>query len=181
MIKLASRPFIFLRHGETTANAAHIMAGFTDAPLTENGRKQAVEAGRKLPQAISYIATSTLSRAYETAALAVPHIEAERFEDLRERNWGYLEGHPIPEPVPYYEDIREGEDWDTFYTRIIKLINNIILEYENPLFVAHSGMYRALSHYLYGAANGPRIPNATPVFFEPPLDDEGAWTLRRVE
>lgn len=63
---IIARHFYMIRHGETEANAAQIMAGSMDTPLTENGITQAKEAAKIVealnikPQAIVH---SHLSRA----------------------------------------------------------------------------------------------------------------------
>ncbi|MDP2085711.1 MAG: extracellular solute-binding protein [Gemmobacter sp.] len=44
MIPLLHHPFWFLRHGETVANAADVIAGSTDSPLTAQGQQQADQA-----------------------------------------------------------------------------------------------------------------------------------------
>ena len=60
----------FLRHGQTAWNAEKRMQGQTNVPLNDVGRRQAREAGRRLP-AIGVCLTSPLQRARETALLAL--------------------------------------------------------------------------------------------------------------
>ena len=61
----------FTRHGETVWNVENKICGMTDSPLTEKGRAQARELGRKAsgPAAsrIDEILYSPLSRAADTA------------------------------------------------------------------------------------------------------------------
>lgn len=40
----------FARHGETVWNAENKICGMTDSPLTEKGRQQARELGRKVKE-----------------------------------------------------------------------------------------------------------------------------------
>ena len=47
-IALFTRPFYFLRHGETDLNARGIIAGSVDTELTDLGRRQALEAAEAL-------------------------------------------------------------------------------------------------------------------------------------
>ena len=64
-------PFYFLRHGETTWNAAGRTQGQLDAPLSERGRQQALAAAEALKgEPIDSIIASPLSRARDTAEAA---------------------------------------------------------------------------------------------------------------
>ena len=72
--------FYMIRHGETEANAARIMAGSLDSPLTENGRRQAKTAQvivNSLAVKPSVIIHSNLSRARETAQIINEEVVAE--------------------------------------------------------------------------------------------------------
>jgi len=74
--------------------------GATDYPLTDLGREQAREAGRKLRNIpFSRCVSSDLCRAYETAALCIEgrDMKIEAFPALREQNMGDLEGHTLDE------------------------------------------------------------------------------------
>ena len=60
----------FTRHGETVWNVENKICGMTDSPLTEKGRQQARELGRKVKESgvqIDEILYSPLSRAADTA------------------------------------------------------------------------------------------------------------------
>lgn len=64
--------FYFVRHGQTVWNVENKICGCTDSPLTEYGREQARETGRKiLAEGIQAdeILCSPLSRAKDTAQL----------------------------------------------------------------------------------------------------------------
>ena len=55
----------FARHGETVWNVENKICGMTDSPLTEKGRQQARELGRKVKESgvhIDEILYSPLSR-----------------------------------------------------------------------------------------------------------------------
>lgn len=97
--------WVFLRHGESTANAQGFVAGWVDVPLTPVGEAQAVAAGRELAhEPIELVLCSDLGRARHTAALALaawceasgrpaPPLELE--PALRERNIGAWERERI--------------------------------------------------------------------------------------
>ena len=81
-----------IRHAESEGNAGKIVQGSSEYPLTEHGREQAriaSVAARLLDP--SYVASSTLSRAYETAEILFG-VESVRWVDLVERGAGLWEG-----------------------------------------------------------------------------------------
>jgi broad specificity phosphatase PhoE len=90
-----------VRHGETTTNAARLITGTTDAPLTVRGRLQAQDAGRAIAgRAFDVGFESGLSRSRETlvlmtraGGLKIPY--AIKDARLVERSLGELERTPI--------------------------------------------------------------------------------------
>lgn len=63
---------VIFRHGQTPYNKAHLMTGIADVPLTELGQAQAADAGRAIAHLrFDKVFASTLSRAFNTAALAL--------------------------------------------------------------------------------------------------------------
>jgi probable phosphoglycerate mutase len=99
------RQIYLVRHGETewSVNGRH--TGRTDIPLTEVGREQAKDLGRRIgDHPFALILTSPLSRAADTARLS-GFADAERVDDLREWDYGAFEGRKTA-------DIRaEIPDW----------------------------------------------------------------------
>ena len=97
--------WIFLRHGLSTANQDRVLSGWWDVALTEEGRRQAREAGKTLLEArFDRILTSDLVRARETAELLVTEWEAATglaappltiSPPLRERQLGALQGQHL--------------------------------------------------------------------------------------
>jgi probable phosphoglycerate mutase len=82
-----------VRHGETEWARLGRHTGRTDVPLTESGREQAHALGRRLAGAhFGLVLTSPLSRAEETARLAGFEGVAVVESDLREWDYGALEG-----------------------------------------------------------------------------------------
>ncbi len=90
------RSVLVVRHGQSEGNAAQVIAGSVDTPLTELGKQQAAEAAEGLKgKGITRIISSNLSRAKDTAQIiadALGGIEIEAWEDLREFNYGDMEG-----------------------------------------------------------------------------------------
>ncbi len=90
--KSGSLRIYLARHGESEANAAHTIAGWTDAPLTAKGREQAHALAEALKGIrLDAVYSSTLSRSRETAQIAAPGMRAEALPALRERNFGQFE------------------------------------------------------------------------------------------
>ncbi|MGE4314370.1 MAG: 2,3-diphosphoglycerate-dependent phosphoglycerate mutase [Pseudobdellovibrionaceae bacterium] len=100
---------ILMRHGLSQWNLENRFTGFTDVPLTEEGREEARKGGRALAEAglsIDKVYTSTLKRAYTTAELALEasgsaadkvrnadgSFNLTKHDDLRERDYGDLTG-----------------------------------------------------------------------------------------
>ncbi|MDP2494812.1 histidine phosphatase family protein [Shimia thalassica] len=166
--RLPSRSFCLIRHGETTANAAEIIAGVTDVPLTQMGCDQARALSHWLwPEPIALYA-SPMSRAQRTAGLAFPHRTFELHDGLRERDWGVFEGQPLSNQ-PVREDTPDrGESWPDMLMRVQTTIIEICAASEAalPIMVCHSGIIRAARVLWTTGDVGPRPPNAIPLLFE---------------
>lgn len=85
---------IFLvRHGEAKSNVGEYFGGWQDDPLTPLGREQArVLRKRLLREGIGRVFSSDLSRAKETALLLRLGCPVTYSRELREKNYGDLEG-----------------------------------------------------------------------------------------
>ncbi len=95
VVRPTPRPVIFLiRHGQTTTNAAGLLVGRSDPPLTDRGRQQAADL-RPWLAGVAEVWSSPLARARETAALAVPHLDSQVCDAFIEVDYGELEGQPL--------------------------------------------------------------------------------------
>lgn len=93
---------VLLRHGQSQWNLENRFTGFHDIDLSDKGREEAEEAGKRLKAAdirFDKVFTSTQKRAYNTAELALTECgqaslldEMTRHDDLRERDYGDLTG-----------------------------------------------------------------------------------------
>jgi 2,3-bisphosphoglycerate-dependent phosphoglycerate mutase len=91
---------VLLRHGESTWNKENRFTGWTDVDLSEQGRSEAVAAGRMLRDAgltfdVAY--TSVLKRAIRTCWIALDELDrlwipVHRNWRLNERHYGALQG-----------------------------------------------------------------------------------------
>lgn len=176
MIPLFEGPFWFLRHGETVSNAARIIAGSTDTPLTDLGRRQAEAAAQivaDLP--ITAIYVSPLSRARETAAPIARKLDLPlvTIAGLAERRWGDWEGQPHGGLDRAATPPGAGESPDGFSRRVLAALASIAGG-GLPLIVAHSGVGRVLRQHLLGEDSAASLPNAQPLFFRP---TDSGWVI----
>ena len=174
-IALFTRPFYYLRHGQTDSNAAGTIAGSLDVDLTPLGREQARTAAAALAdRPITAIYASPLRRARETAqpiaeALGLP---VTILEEIAERNWGELEG------MPRHTHVRGikppgAESPERFTERVLAGFARI--DAEVPLIVAHSGVFRVLCRTLDIVESEGPVANCLPLKLVPL--GGGAWKL----
>jgi probable phosphoglycerate mutase len=93
------------RHGETVANTLSRYTGSTDSPLTDLGRKQAMDARQRLERlGIQEAQCSPLGRARETASLMLDGLNIPTVVDdrLREIDVGPMEGMTHADAVRLY-------------------------------------------------------------------------------
>ncbi len=118
-----------VRHGETTYSASKRVAGWSDPPLTDNGRRQAA-ALRPVIDGTEFdgVWSSDLQRAVESARLAWG--EATPDPRLRECNFGSLEGCSYQEADTTYGEVfrsfrdfqaPDGESHADFCARVVQI------------------------------------------------------------
>jgi len=97
------------RHGETDWNVLHLLQGWTDRPLNETGRRQAVALADTLEGIrLDAIYSSTLSRSRDTArTVAGSTMTVKSLDGLRERNYGHFQGGSDTAP----EYLKRSDDW----------------------------------------------------------------------
>jgi probable phosphoglycerate mutase len=90
----APQPHLTLiRHGDTEWSLSGRHTGWTDLPLVASGRRQARQLGKRLAgRSFALVLSSPLSRALETSRLAGLGDAVTTDPDLREWNYGDLEG-----------------------------------------------------------------------------------------
>jgi len=94
------KQLVLLRHGESVWNKENRFTGWTDVALTEQGTREAVEAGRTLKSEgyrFDIAFTSVLKRAIKTLWLVMEEMElmwipVRRSWRLNERHYGALQG-----------------------------------------------------------------------------------------
>ena len=84
----------FMRHGLTIENELSIIVGSSDPSLSERGRQE-IHSLKEHVVKPDIVLSSDLKRAYETAKILFPNIDVKAIPQLRERDFGVLEGKPI--------------------------------------------------------------------------------------
>ncbi|MCB1532496.1 MAG: histidine phosphatase family protein [Alphaproteobacteria bacterium] len=186
MSPIPLKHFYMIRHGETEANAAQIMAGSIDSPLTERGRQQALEAQKvvkKLTKKPAAIFHSHLSRARDTALIINKSLNVKLYEDpdLAEIHAGEMEGVPYAECHALFNDwpsIKGGEDQNDFFERVRRGKSRAIEQFNDPiLIVCHGGVMRAFGE-IHGVPTPGRFQNAHLYEFVPnPQKQNLPWNI----
>ncbi len=173
----------FVRHGESTWNAAGLVQGQAHGPvLTARGRRQAARAVESLGEVrIRAIHTSDLVRAYETATIIgrALGLSVQSTPALRERNFGVAQGRPLGELDAASSGVEgdrvvdaearppEGESLHEMYERVGTWISE--LKERAPagdvLVVTHGGVIRIARAFSVGvsvdAMSWAAVPNGS--------------------
>jgi len=143
-----------VRHGETTFSAGKRVAGWSDPPLTDHGRRQA-QALRSVidGQQFDGVWSSDLVRAIESARLAWGESIADA--RLRECHFGSLEGCTYEEVDTVYGEVFRrfrgfsvpgGESHREFHQRVLGFVDD--LAPGRHILFAHGGVIRVLTQDL---------------------------------
>ncbi len=159
-----------IRHGLSEGNAAGVIQGFADSPLTDIGRSQAKLLGRFLRRenvSADTIYSSPLKRALETAEIIADELDpipaVRPVGGFMEVDVGTLSGMSLEDAHAKYPNgwagdinkwldfrIAGGEDFDGFFARVREAADEIIESWGDPLadrafmFVTHAGVMRPL-------------------------------------
>jgi broad specificity phosphatase PhoE len=156
--------FLFVRHGETDANAAGTWHGWSDSPLNVFGRAQAEALARRLAAErgqIQALYTSPLRRAFQTARALGRRLALQPIvvDELKEIHFGELEGvtpsrmeEQFPDLYAQWQDRTDmafqwpgGERRAAFFRRVSQACRRIGAHHEKGeiVIVAHGGTIRA--------------------------------------
>lgn len=184
-----------LRHGQSEANRYDQHAGWGPAPLTEEGRGQAAEAGRRLSGiAFEKVYVSDILRTRQTAQLALPGYEYRLDERIREFNSGSLVGKSVAEckrrlGEPYLRALRErdytaygGENAEMVQRRVDSFMKDMELEEaagaERIAAVSHEGAILSMLYYVFQC----RLPRGSLLIDNCSVTEleclKGKWRLR---
>ena len=167
------REIVFIRHGQSTANASGVWQGQLDYPLSEEGRLQARHAGLALSgEPLEALYSSPLSRAFETARIIARAAnfpgEITPIKGLTERHGGVLQGHTWaeqearnPEFARKFLGLPEEERWamagaetdEEILDRFERAISDITDRHPagaRIVAVSHGGVMRAFLRDRFG-------------------------------
>lgn len=172
-----TRPFWFLRHGESVFNRVRRIQGQQDVCLSQRGYSQARRAAVLFQDSpITRIVSSPLRRAHDTA-LAVSiqtGIPVVIDPDLAECHLGMHQGEPYDDWIRDYwrgqYQPPEGEHFLTFRARVIKAIVAQATQEEPTLIVAHGGLWHAMASVVPIVPDIGIMPNAWPLHVQPALE-----------
>lgn len=107
-----TKKLVMVRHGQSEWNLANKFTGWVDVDLSEQGTKEAIEAGKKIKEAgivFDYAHTSILKRAIKTCNYVLEYSEqlfvpVEKSWRLNERHYGALQGLNKAETAEKYGD-----------------------------------------------------------------------------
>ncbi|WP_291913902.1 2,3-bisphosphoglycerate-dependent phosphoglycerate mutase [Chitinophaga sp. CB10] len=160
-----------IRHGQSLWNLENRFTGWKDIDLSEQGVREAIEAGKQLRgEPIDIAFTSTLIRAQHTLDLVLQNCGEAGIpiiidKALNERSYGDLEGLNKGDTAARYGEAQVhiwrrsfsvrppgGESLEDTYNRVIPYFMHTILPHmeaaENVLIVAHGNSLRALVMFI---------------------------------
>jgi broad specificity phosphatase PhoE len=166
--------WIFLRHGQSRANAEGWLSGWDDVTLTELGEAQARRAGELLRDVpIGRCLSSDLQRASRTAALVLGDrpVPVHTVPELRERHMGCLQGVPWADckadgrHVRWLQPWEEGPPGGESHAQSVRRALAALRHWDDgtpTLVVAHGSLLRALVGVIDGIppAELGRLPSA---------------------
>ena len=152
--------FYYARHGQTEWNLERKVCGRSDIPLTETGRKQALDLADKVKKSdlhITKIITSPLKRAVETAKIIsnINSIPVTADFRITERNFGKAEGTEYSDEFKLSVkqlayNFETGENAFQVAERIFEVLDEISRSSDTYLMVAHNGLARFVHSYFNG-------------------------------
>lgn len=144
----------FVRHGQSQANVDKVFAGQRYfAPLTETGKSQAQEEGRRILDEkihIDHIVASPIERAYETAQIIARTVGYDLNDIKIDPRWaeydmGDLSGQSVEGITPAQRvSAPNAEDPKAFRGRVQVVLNNATRLDGNTLIVSHAGVGRMI-------------------------------------
>jgi probable phosphoglycerate mutase len=149
-----------VRHGDTEWSRGGRHTGWTDIPLVESGRRQATQLGGRLSgRTFSLVLSSPLSRAVETCRLAGFGDVMTTDPDLREWNYGDLEGltsdqirQSIPNWTIWSGPLPGGEGAEEVGRRADRVIAKALASGGDVAIFAHGHLLRVLAARWLGLA-----------------------------
>ena len=186
---ITPQSFYFVRHGQTDYNIQRLFTGHHDIPLNATGVQQAHKAASYLKnRGIQVITSSPLQRAFQTAHIIAQELQVPIvvIDDLKEGNWGALQGTSIDNAQDIFElwqagnAIHDAEMYNNFKERVIRAINQSLTLTGPVLIVAHGGVFEEIQQALKINALPHSAKNAAPCLFQAGKSPVHDWTLHPI-
>lgn len=136
---------VAVRHGETELNAAGLLTGQLDPPLTARGREQGAALAAQLGGRFDVVVHSGARRTAQTLAAAGFDPATARIDErFLERSFGALEGQPAShwtQPPDLHAAPPGGESYVELAARVVQGLRDLD---GRVLLCAHSGVLRVL-------------------------------------
>jgi broad specificity phosphatase PhoE len=167
---------LLVRHGQSTWNREHRIQGQLDPPLSDHGRRQAIQVARRLGgRRLAGFYSSDLKRAFETADVIGGVVAAKPSPSagLREIFLGAWEGLTTEELAkrfprewaqwteePSWDVVPGGEGAVPFEKRVNFELDSILARHEHGdvLVVTHGGVIQVALHRVVGRPNHGLFP-----------------------
>ena len=155
---------LLLRHGRTEANEKWLYCGWTDLPLSEDGRAQlrGLAAGAEYPDITGWhVYTSGLRRTEETLEILFGQVPHEALPAFREMNFGQFEMHSYEElkTCPDYlewisgdnesKPAPDGESGIQMCERVLAGLHELAETSGDAVLIAHGGPTAAIMDHLF--------------------------------
>jgi len=151
---------VYETHATSVHNERGIGTGWLDGELSERGKREAEELGRRRrDDGVTAVYTSDLGRAVETAEIAFSGsgIPIHRDPRLRECNYGELNGQPLSrfagEPPRHIDTpYPGGESYSQVVERMREFLDDLPPELDGAriVVIGHAATKWALDHLLCG-------------------------------
>jgi 2,3-bisphosphoglycerate-dependent phosphoglycerate mutase len=167
MIFMITTKITIIRHGETEWNVSMRLQGNQNSELTLRGKKQVELVAKALSRRdFNVLISSDQGRAVNTAEIINKYHNLKMIlnKNLRERNFGIMEGLTREEIAIKFPDVHDGyikrkseyqipdgESLVQLYTRVTCELNNINKQYEGSkiLIVTHGGVLDCLMRMVF--------------------------------
>jgi broad specificity phosphatase PhoE len=153
---------IYETHSLTTDNETGFATGWLPGELSDTGRDQARELGRRrAADGLAVVISSDLARAVETAELAFGGTGIPLRQDprLRECNYGALNGSPVDHlarirSAHIREPFPDGQSYQEVVDQTRDFLIDVARDWDGRriLLIAHSANRWALDHLFHGTA-----------------------------
>ncbi|MGH8014311.1 MAG: histidine phosphatase family protein [Candidatus Binataceae bacterium] len=174
---VAMGKLIMIRHGESEGNRDRRFTISPDVPITELGRRQALEAATLIARRFHprLIISSPFRRARQTSEIIGESLKLpiEVVFDLHERDLGHLKGesydalHELARKDPVYNPSQGwlwkpegGESYEDVRQRVVAAIEQVRTRYPDDelVVVSHGGVMLSMWAHVIGHWDGAHLP-----------------------